>query len=260
MAKSISPSTSDKTDHKKEVNNNLVLSYQTLRNLIGFSGLLLPLALIRITTRAGADRYIEPSISHYFYTSNGDVLVVILCIIGVFLFTHQGYNKWDKFWNSLAGLSAIGIAFNPTRSEFPREAFSIHTFQSSVTKILGVELHFIFAILFFISIAYITLFLFTKSQKGDTPSAQKLRRNKLFYISGYFIVFCIVCLAIYFQFNEYFDSILEGFPIVFVLEAFAVEAFALSFLTKGETFFPDGTHYLTKGIDDAKTTINKALK
>ena len=222
--------------------------------------MLLPLILICITSRLGEDSYVESSISNYYYTSNGDVLVVILCIIGVFLFTHQGYDMKDKLWNSLAGLAAIGIAFFPTRSVFPREAFSIHVHTRPIVEIFGIELHFIMAIFFFVSIAYITLFLFTKGRISDSLTSPKKKRNILFYISGSFIVLSLVLLAIYFGWERTLEPFIGSFPIVFVLETIAVEAFALSFLTKGQTFFPDETHYLIKGFEDVKTTISNAIK
>ena len=259
MAKRNTPAASAKTDHQKEVDNELVLSYQTLRNLIGFSGMLLPLALIYLTVRDQGDPLIQPSISHYFYTSSGDIFVVILCIIGVFLFTHQGYNRWDKFWNTIAGLAAICIAFNPTKSIKPIDGISKHTHQYEVPEIFNFEWHFIFALLFFASIAYITLFLFTKS-KNNNPSPQKKRRNRLYYISGSLIVLSLILLALFFIFKDNLNNELKRLPVVFILETIAVEAFALSFLTKGETFFPDGPHYITKGIEDVKTTITNALK
>lgn len=257
MVKKNNPSV--KTDHQKEVDNELVLSYQTLRNLIGFSGMLLPLALIYLTVRVQGDPIIQPSISHYFYTSSGDIFVVILCIIGVFLFTHQGYNKWDKFCNTIAGLAAICIAFNPTKSIKPVDGISKHTHLYEVPEIFNFELHFIFALTFFISIAFITLFLFTKS-KNNNPSPQKIKRNRLYYISGSLIVLSLILLALYFIFKEQLSQQINNLPVVFILETIAVEAFALSFLTKGETFFPDGPHYITKGIEEVKTTINEALK
>ena len=92
-------------DRNKEAENELVFSYLTLRNLIGLSGLLLPLILVTTTGRTATDRWIEPTISDYYYSSNGDVLVVSLSILGVFLITYKGYT-WRE--NALTTLAAIG--------------------------------------------------------------------------------------------------------------------------------------------------------
>jgi hypothetical protein len=58
-------------DASKESNNDLVFSYLTLRNLIGFCGMLIPWILALWPTRKGPDYGFEPSISDYFYTDRG---------------------------------------------------------------------------------------------------------------------------------------------------------------------------------------------
>jgi hypothetical protein len=54
-------------DNKKEKKNDLVFSYLTLRNLIGFAGMLLPVALAVWPKRPSAYHGFEPSISDYCY-------------------------------------------------------------------------------------------------------------------------------------------------------------------------------------------------
>jgi hypothetical protein len=138
-----------KTDYQKEKNNELVYSYQTLRNLIGFSGMSLPLLLILFTLRDGTDNLIEPSISDYYYTSTGDVLVVILCILGAFLFTYKGYNWKEKCWSVAASIGAFGIAFSPTVTKYTRQSASVHTENGEVAQLFGFEWHLVFALLSF---------------------------------------------------------------------------------------------------------------
>src|SRR6478672_7886100 len=104
----------NETDRSKENNNELVFSYLTLRNLIGFSGMLLPLILMFATKKGSGDRGIELSISDYYYTNYGDVLVVLLSVIGVFLFTYNGYKWTEKMLTKFAAIAAIGVAFSPT--------------------------------------------------------------------------------------------------------------------------------------------------
>ncbi len=92
------------TDHQKETRNDLVFSYKTLRNLIGFGGMLLPVILALYTIRETGDKLLQPSISDYYYTSNGDIFVVILSVISVLLFTYNGYNWKEKIWTIIAAL------------------------------------------------------------------------------------------------------------------------------------------------------------
>ncbi len=113
MAEIFESLSGENIDKKKEANNDLVLSYMTLRNFIGFIGFLLPIILL-LTNLKSEGYKIQPSISDYYYSRNGDTIVVVLSILGVFLFTYQGYNWKEKFLTKIAGLCAIGVAFCPT--------------------------------------------------------------------------------------------------------------------------------------------------
>lgn len=238
----------EKSDHQKESGNDLVFSYMTLRNLIGFSGMILPIILLLTTHVTGGDKKIEPSISDYYYSSNGDVLVVILSVLGVFLFTYNGYEWKEKLLTSIAALSGLGVAFSPTVSKYARHSFSVHTALDEVPVILGLERHLIFAALFFLSLSLISLIYFPKSNKPvvKDPSGkmkQKEKRNIIYRICGWTMIACIVVLALYFIIKP-FQEFAGNFPVIFVMETIAVEAFAVSWITKGETLFPDGEHYL----------------
>ena len=87
----------EKTDRQKESGNELVISFLALRNLIGISGMLLPIVLTLFTPKGEQDKVMEHSISEYYYTKNGDLFVVFLSVIGVFLLTYKGYNRfWER--------------------------------------------------------------------------------------------------------------------------------------------------------------------
>ncbi len=248
------------TDRKKEHDNNLVFSYMTLRNLIGISGILLPLLLYLFTSREGADKRIEPSISDYYYTSNGDILVVTLSVLAVFLITYRGYNWKDRIWTIQAAVCALGVAFSPTVASVGREAFSVHTARLEVPHIFGVERHFLFAGWFFICLGVVSLFFFPKT---DSPSlvdqfghkTQKGRRNIVYKVCGIIMLSSVFLLGMYFTFPALKKAI-GSFPIIFLMETLAIEAFGLSWLTKGETLWPDGQHYLVATAKKAKQRIN----
>jgi lysylphosphatidylglycerol synthetase-like protein (DUF2156 family) len=238
-----------KPDRLKENKNDLVYSYMTLRNLIGFCGMILPFALAFTTKVSNVDKVIEPSISDYYYTSNGDLLVVILCLLGTFLFTYKGYNIKENILSSIAAFCGIGIAFSPTATKYIRESFSVHTALYDVPTIFGIERHLIFAALFFIILSLISLIFFPKTdEKKNTRKkmTQKDKRNIIFKLCGWIMIICVVILAIYFI-SDKLHSIVGDFPIIFSLETIAIEAFAISWLTKGETIYPDGEHYLVSG-------------
>lgn len=233
----------DELDRVKENHNLLVFSYLTLRNLIGFSGILLPFVLIG-TTVIGEDEYrIAPSISDYYYTSNGDVLVVVLCVLGVFLLTYKGYTRNERILTSIAAVSAIGVAFSPT-SASSVSAASIHVTNETIPYFFGVQLHLIFAALFLTSLALIALVYFPRSRHPVIPvNSQKYKRNRIYRISGWLMVGSLLLIVAYFVLNPEW---LKGVPVVFILEAVAVEAFGLAWITKGETLWPDGEHYIQR--------------
>jgi hypothetical protein len=91
---------------------HLVLSYMALRRAIGVlgSGLPLLLALGKMLLQGPG---LEHSISAYYYTAMGDVLVGSLCAIGVFLLSYQGYERADQIAGRLACVSAVGVALFP---------------------------------------------------------------------------------------------------------------------------------------------------
>jgi hypothetical protein len=244
--------TDQKTDRQKEQDNGLVVSYTTLRNLIGFGGMLLPFVLMFLTKEAN-DVFVEPSISDYYYTKNGDILVVLLSVLGVFLFTYNGYNWKEKVLTTVAALCALGVAFSPTGSR------SVEIDQNSVHTAInfgGHLIHFLFAGVFFLALAIVTLIYFPKSdaptiRKHDGKKTAKEKRNVVYRICGWIMIGSVALLLIYFLLLE-LDVFKTNFPVVFVLEAIAVEAFGIAWITKGETLLPDGEHYMAKAFREAK--------
>jgi uncharacterized membrane protein len=229
-----------KEDSGKREKNQLVLSYLTLRKLIGFCGLLLPIALAIYPNRPGKYYGFEPSISDYFYTSRGDILVVILSILAVFLFTYYGYNKYERILTLIAAGCALGVAFVPTKVKCDTCDFSAHTKNGGVFgNLFGESWHISFAATFLISLAIMSLVYFPKtnasSKRDEGKLTSKAKRNIVYKICGWVMISCVVILGLYFAFKP--D--LNKFPVIFVFETIAISAFAISWLTKGETFFPD---------------------
>jgi hypothetical protein len=125
------------TDRSKESHNDLLVSYKTLRNFIGFSGILLPFLLIFFTTRAENDRVIQGSISDYYYTSAGDIFVIIICILSAFLVTYKGYRPLEKVLLFVAAVCGFGLTLFPTKFKNTLSAAGVHTKHEEVTMIFG---------------------------------------------------------------------------------------------------------------------------
>lgn len=253
MNKKRSPSLGN--DRFKEDHNELVISYLTLRNLIGFGGMLLPLVLALWPTRPGPDYGFEPSISDYFFTDRGDVLVVLLSVLAVFLLTYAGYTWLERGLTILAAICALGIAFVPTLAECKDCVLSVHTAYGGIFHNHLLALHLFFAGIFLLCLATISLKYFR--MKDDAPlrspegkKTQKARRNTVYTICGWTMICCVSALGVYFLIKKKVDF--GHFPVIYTFETIAVEAFGFAWLTKGETLWPDGEHYLFRAMKEFK--------
>ena len=264
MTEANTPTPVEKTDRQKESDNELVISFLALRNLIGISGMLLPIVLTLFTPKGEQDKVMEHSISEYYYTKNGDLFVVLLSVIGVFLLTYKGYDRfWERTLTLVAGFCGIGIAFFPTATTMGN-SFSIHKVRQEVPEFFGlVQWHFIFAALFFISLAFISLYYFQKTNINDVrlideqKKKQKAKRNMVYRICGWTMLICVALMILYFAIDP---PSLRNTPVVFALETVAVEAFGISWITKGQTLWPDGEHYMKKGLRKAKQKIEQSTQ
>jgi hypothetical protein len=204
----------------------LVLSYLDLRKAVGIIGVTLPfvLAFGKILSQGPG---IQSSISSYYYTDMRNVFVGSLCAIGVFLMSCRGYDRKDEIAGILACVFAVGVALFPTSPDVG---------ASSREKIIG-TLHLSFAALLFLTFAYFSLALFTKTSAGKSPTPRKLQRNTVYRVCGYTIL-----ASIFFMFLVALPSVkalVEPLTPIFWLESLAVVSFGVSWLTKGETILKD---------------------
>jgi len=196
-------------------------SYLALRKAVGWIGISLPFVLMLGVLIIFKGELIQHSISHYYYTGMGRVFVGALCAVGLFMFFYSGFNKWDDWAGNIAGFFAICVAWFPTTEFGPSTAIGIF--------------HFVSAALFFLTLAAFSIFLFTKTKKGETPTPQKLKRNKIYRICGYVMIACLIAIVVYVNFIEGEN----GSSFVFWAETLALIAFGVSWLTKGEALYAD---------------------
>ena len=197
----------------------MVISYLSLRIAVGILGIAFPIIMAAGYWIADGEG-IRTSISSYYHTGMRDLFVGILCAVALFLFSYIGYEKKDNVAGDLAAIFALGVAFFPVSS-----------------GLVG-TIHLISAVLFFLLLAFFSLFLFTK---GDpNPTRQKRKRNKLYRICGYVILGAILIVLIYSIFPGLYYAI-SGMKPTFWLETIALWAFGISWLTKGNVLFRDAT-------------------
>ncbi|MGH9748098.1 MAG: DUF998 domain-containing protein [Candidatus Acidiferrales bacterium] len=204
----------------------LVLSYLALRKAVGIIGVTLPFVL-SIGKALLQSSGIESSISYYYYTVMGNVFVGSLWAIGIFLLSTRGYNRIDAIAGRFACLFAIGVSLFPTTpsKDAPQKA-----------QLIG-DVHLTFAALLFLTLAFFSLVLFTKTDPTQTPTPQKLQRNFVYRLAGWTIVACIALIAVVKL--TALGSAVANIEPVFWLESLAVFVFGVSWLTKGEAILKD---------------------
>jgi len=203
---------------------SLVISYLLLRKLVGLLGVALPFVLA-IGAAIISQLDIQPSISDYYHTVMRDMFVGILFAIAIFMLSYRGYEPVDDRAGDIACISAIGVAL------FPVAPLGATPGQ----EVIG-TLHFISASLFFLTLAYFSLVLFTKTKPSVPPTPRKLQRNRVYRACGWII---LACLAAIFLVGQLMSVPLKQVGIVFWLESVAVIAFGISWLTKGEAILAD---------------------
>jgi hypothetical protein len=201
----------------KDPDQNLVISYLTLRRLVGALGMALPIVvMVWGFTICGCTR-ILPSISDYYVLRTRDALVGILCSIACFLFTYRGFDD-DSRYGNLAAIFAVAVAL------FPNSGTQVER-----------TVHFTSATGLLLVLAYFSLKIFTKSSEHPTP--QKRIRNRVYTVCGVLILLCVLLIGLYRSF--WVDSELALLHPVFWLETVALWSFGFSWFVKGETLWRD---------------------
>lgn len=215
-------------EKKSGSQRSLVFSYLMLRKTIGLLGTTFPFilsvgALIIFKTD------IQDSISSYYHTGMRDVLVGTLCVIGFFLLSYRGYERADDIAGDLACVFAVGVAIFRTTPDGA---------ASGGTDFIG-YIHLTFAALFFMTLIYFSLFLFTKTDPSRPPTRRKLLRNQIYKACGFAMSICILLIVVdSFLPNEVVLRV-EQYNLVFWLETIAIVAFGISWLTKGKAILRD---------------------
>jgi len=228
-----------------------IISYQKLRAFIGITGLLLPvLAVVGCFILGAGSHSWQISISHYFYSFMHIAFVCILCMLGGFLLTYRGKDKWESRLSSLAGYFAIGVAAFPTAFEgFDPSEDGPNQYIKLLHPVAGFwsDLHFVFAFGLFTCFIIFCLYYFQRPDRQyETDEAVKFKRRKLIYtICGWVIVFSIVLIGL-------FNFVIKPETGIFVYSTFIFEttalwAFGTAWLVKGSS--------VLKGVPVVKNMI-----
>lgn len=199
---------------------NMDISYLAQRRLIGILGIALSIILL-----LGAG--LQKTVSQYYFTNMRDIFVSVLIVTGVFLMTYKGYSLIDNIVSMIAGIGMIFTGLFPTSTE----GVYIYSFLQLQAK-TSFTLHAIFSALLFVALAYMSCFLFTKSN-SSIKTDNKKKRNLVYITMGSIMFVFLVILA--------FVNVLHlnWGPFYFIAEAIMLICFGVSWLVKGETLLKD---------------------
>jgi len=215
----------------KDKNQSFIVSYLTLRRLIGILGMLLPLACL-LGGSLFRNAPIMDSISAYYHSNMRDVLVGLLVGVSLFLMTYKGYERRDMLVAIISGIAGLGIAIFPCASRVdPSSAVGMFPFTPPIAGYL----HYGSSALFFILLGINSYFLFTLGDK-ENWTRRKSIRNGIYRACGLVIFASLLTLLIL--------TLILGDELIatvwtFIFETVMLLAFGISWLVKGETLFAD---------------------
>jgi hypothetical protein len=205
----------------KEKNSSIIISYFSLRQLIGWLGMLLPPICI-LGGYFFSKIPIQRSISFYYHTNMRDFFVGLMVCVALFLTTYKGYERRDKIITTTIGIAGLGIALFPClRSSTDTRSVGIFQLRPSISD----KIHISCALIFFILLAINSIFLFTLG-KDDW-------KNKIYKLCGYTILASIITLAILLLAIN--PEEVKNYKMVLAFETIMLLAFGLSWLVKGKT-------------------------
>ena len=199
-----------------------VIAYKQLRTAIGLLAFFLPYLLI-LGGILVCQESPRPSISDYYYSCVRNIFVGMLCAIGVFMFSYRGYLAREYWLSRLASFTVIVVALCPTTPGHP----------TSAQKFVG-AIHLLCAAVFFLILAYMSFFLFTRHGRRMTP--QKRLRNLIYKVCG-LIIFSSVLVIGGVKAAVGLDHTFHA-PARYMLffETVAILAFAISWMVKADGF------------------------
>lgn len=146
--------------------------------MVGFLGMILPILDV---WKCGWK--IPPSISESYYLGSIVPFVLILGSLGIVFICNYGYDETDRVMNRISGFAALGVLCFPC-NQYP-------------------TLHYIYAIILFVSFALMCLFVFTGLRSPNSydlgyANIEVLRKNKkrrnIIYITCGILIMIGMCL------------------------------------------------------------------
>lgn len=204
-----------------------MINTNRLRAMLGWLGILLPWLVLTMSMAYGFG--FPDSISATYYVSTCITpFMIILGSAGLLLISYRGYDRQDDIICTLAGVFGLLICIFPCSNNSMYDAGFITdivgTFQ--IPRVISGWIHNISAVVFFLLLAYNSLFLFTKS--GGEMTEKKKKRNIIFKVCGIGMVASLICIVPL--------SIFQVWGGTWWVEMFALAFFGVSWLTKSNVY------------------------
>ena len=236
---------------------NRVISYHKIRLSVGFIGMLLPLVLwlgntlinksdilnnpfwIKFNGHYNAQANLKFSISHFYYSTVGEIFTGALCAVALFLFCYRGYPKpsygkysfipGDNFMANFAAALGLLVVIFPTNSEEIQD--NLRSFISSENS--G-YIHYAAASLFFFSLAIISFVNFRRTKHPEDFG--KMKSHPIYKYCGIIMIVCMLILLLIFILGElhYDVSWSDEYNVTYWFETIILFAFGISWIVKGE--------------------------
>lgn len=195
----------------KEHRRSKLFEYTTLRLLLGLIAFCLPFAV----SLASSTRLY--SISGAYYSEAKYLLLVMLVLVGIFLFAYSGHSVEESLASKVASIAVILLIVLPPDC------------TDCSTTITG-QLHFIAGAVLFLILAYFCLVPFQKDTHGAT--GKRRRRSLIYRICGWTMLACIIGL---FFANVFLSgTTINKYRLTYYGEAIALIAFGVAWIVSGK--------------------------
>lgn len=212
----------ERTLEKDKLLEHMIATYFNLRLCTGLLALVFPFLLWLGGLYFGDERItLLDSMSAYYHTDMWGIFVGVLVVVGMVLILYRGYTDFENYVLNLAGLLVWGVALLP--ADVPKDL--LMESPEKVEAFTAPTAHGVFAICFFVSIAYVCIWRSRDTLKYITDKVKQDRYTWLYLTLGVLMIVLPLLAALLLK-------LLGEVSLVFWVEFIAVWVFGLFWIAK----------------------------